>query len=173
VPRSRVEYFVVSLLAEMPGKEGDVQLYAITRYGRLHQYKEVAMVESVPSRGALSNPDDKALVKGLEDQIIDVYGRAIVEIKCSKAEEGQPVLLVRKMLRPQHVESLMAAVNKYRVAKLNLYGNQLGPEGGAKLAKALKTNTSLKELDVASNGLDDSAKQALRAAAGSRVALNL
>ena len=134
----------------MQGKEGQVQLYAIQRDGRLKQYKRVGMVESdMPSRGALSNPDDKALVKGLEDRIIDVYGRAIVEIKCSKAEEGEVVNLNAKMLRPQHVESLMAAVNKYRVTVLDLGSNQLGPEGGAKLAEALKTNTSLKGLSCA------------------------
>jgi hypothetical protein len=165
----RVEYFVFSLLAEMQGKEGQVQLYAIQRDGRLHQCEKVGMVESMmPSRGALSNPDDKALVKGLEDRIIDVYGHAIVEHKCSKAEEGELVELQCKMLRPQHVESLMAAVNKYRVTELNLDGNQLGPKGGKKLAKALKTNTSLKVLHVDHNGLDGSARQALRAAAGSR-----
>ena len=150
MPRSRVEYFVFSLLAEMQGKEGQVQLYAIKRDGRLQQYERVGMLESdMPSRGALSNPDDKALVKGLEDQIIDVYGRAIVEIKCSKAKKGEMVLLAAKMLRPQHVESLMAAVNKYRVTRLWLACNQLGPKGGKKLAEALKTNTSLKELQCA------------------------
>ena len=131
----------------MQGKEGQVQLYAIQRDGELRQYSQVVMVGSdMPSRGALSNPDDKALVEGLEDQIIDVYGRAIVEIKCRKAEEGEAVDLSAKMLRPQHVESLMAAVNKYRVTKLWLSFNQLGPEGGDKLAEALKFNTSLKLL---------------------------
>ena len=155
VPRSRVEYFVFSLLAEMQGKEGQVQLYRIKRDGRLKQYEGVAMVEGwMPSGGALSNPDDKALVKGLEDQIIDVYGHAIVEIKCSKAKEGETVYLDAKMLRPQHVESLMAAVNKYRVADLNLGYNQLGPEGGAKLAEALKSNTSLKRLACAMAALE-------------------
>ena len=129
MPRSRVEYFVFSLLAEMQGKEGEVQLYAIKRDGQLHQYEEVLMFESMmPSRGALSNPDDKALVKGLEDQIIDVYGHAIVEITCRKAKEGEEVRLSCKMLRPQHVESLMAAVNKYRVTELILNSNQLGPD---------------------------------------------
>ena len=134
----------------MQGKEGQVQLYAILQDGRLHQFKSVMMTQSMmPSGGALSNPDDKALVKGLEDQIIDVYGRAIVEITCRKAEEGELVDLGAKMLRPQHVEPLMAAVNKYRVTKLGLAVNQLGPEGGAKLAEALKTNTSLKVLQCA------------------------
>ena len=78
-----------------------------------------------------------------------MYGRAIVEITCRKAEEGEMVYLEAKMLRPQHVEPLMAAVNKYRVTALLLGFNQLGPEGGAKLAEALKTNTSLKELGCA------------------------
>ena len=134
----------------MQGKEGEVQLYAIKRDGQLHQYEEVLMFESMmPSRGALSNPDDEALVKGLEDQIIDVYGHAIVEITCRKAKEGEEVRLSCKMLRPQHVESLMAAVNKYRVTELFLHNNQLGPEGGAKLAEALKTNTSLELLQCA------------------------
>ena len=92
----------------------------------------------------------------------------------------------------------MAAVEKHQVAKLNLDANQLGPEGGAKLAEALKTNTSLKVLQCAmaaprtdaqrsllwprprvtrpplcarrlqSNGLDGSAEQAVRAAWGDR-----
>ena len=63
-----------------------------------------------------------------------------------KAKEGELVLLRGKMLRLQHVESLMAAVNKYRVTELSLSYNQLGPEGGAKLAEALKTNTTLAKL---------------------------
>ena len=160
--RSRVEYFVFSLLAEMQGKEGQVQLYAIFRDGRLEQYAKVQMLESdMPSRGALSNPDDEALVKGLEDRIIDVYGRAIVEIKCSKAKEGEMVRLRCKMLRPQHVESLMAAVNKYRVTKLHLGINQLGPEGGAKLAEALQTNTTLKVLRCALAALSTDAQRSL------------
>ena len=139
----------------MQGKEGQVQLYAILRDGELQQYKRVLMIESdMPSRGALSNPDDKALVEGIQDQIIDVYGRAIVEITCRKAKEGERVLLEAKMLRPQHVESLMAAVNKYRVTKLFLTDNQLGPEGGAKLAEALKTNTTLTSLTCALAALE-------------------
>ena len=115
----------------------------------------------MPSGGALSNPDDEALVKGLEDRIIDVYGRAIVEIKCSKAKEGETVDLNAKMLRPQHVESLMAAVNKYRVTDLHLDYNQLGPEGGAKLAEALQTNTTLKELRCALAALRTDAQRSL------------
>ena len=97
-----------------------------------------------------------------DSQIIDVYVRAIVEIKCSKAEEGEEVLLGAKMLRPQHVESLMAAVNKYRVTKLFLHNNQLGPEGGAKLAEALKTNTSLELLRCALAAPRTDAQRSLR-----------
>ena len=108
------------------------------------------------------------------------------------------VYLNSKLLRPQHVGSLMAAVEKHQVAKLELFGNQLGPEGGAKLAEALKTNTTLRFLECAlaalepmpsarscgrapgvtrpplcarsldDSGLDDSAEQAVRAAWGDR-----
>ena len=48
----------------------------------------------------------------------------------------------------------MAAVEKHQVAKLYLRGNQLGPEGGAKLAEALKTNTSLATLRCALAALE-------------------
>ena len=78
--------------------------------------------------------------------MIDAFGHAIVENTCGKAKEGETVRLGNKLIRPQHVGSLMAAVEKHQVAKLLLGGNQLGPEGGAKLAEALKTNTSLRFL---------------------------
>ena len=150
-PRSRIEYFVFSLLAEMRGQQ--VQLYAIKRDGALWRYPEVkVMFESnMPSGGALSNPNDQALVKGLEDKMIDAYGTAIVELKC-KAAGGGKVNLVRKMLRPQHVGALFAAVGRYHVAELNLDSNQLGDEGGALVAAALKTNTTLIELECAQLG---------------------
>ena len=48
----------------------------------------------------------------------------------------------------------MAAVNKYRVTELILNSNQLGPEGGAKLAEALKTNTALEVLGCALAALE-------------------
>ena len=48
----------------------------------------------------------------------------------------------------------MAAVEKHQVAMLNLACNQLGPEGGAKLAEALKTNTTLTELKCALAALE-------------------
>ena len=51
------------------------------------------------------------------------------------------------MLRAEHVDALAAALAKYEVAKVDLDSNQLGPEGAAKLAEALKTNTTLKVLE--------------------------
>ena len=156
-PRSRIEYFVFSLLAEMQGHE--VQLYAITRDGALRCFPEVEVLseEDMPSGGDLSNAKDRALVKGLEDKMIDAYGTAIVELKC-KAPEFKPwmgseeVNLSGKMLRPQHVGALFAAVQRYRVAELDLTNNQLGAEGGALVAAALKTNTTLTELQCAQLG---------------------
>ena len=150
-PRSRIEYFVFSLLAEMQGHE--VQLYAIKRDGALHRYPKVEVIgeRDMPSGGALSNPNDKALVKELEDKMIDAYGTAIVEVKCKAAGDGK-VDLRCKMLRPQHVGALFAAVERYQVAKLDLTNNQLGAEGGALVAAALKTNTTLTWLRCAQLG---------------------
>ena len=148
-PRSRIEYFVFSLLAEMQGHE--VQLYAIKRDGALHRYPKVQVgsEESMPSGGALSNPNDKALVKDLEDKMIEAYGTALVELKCKAARRGVWVDLSEKMLRPQHVGALFAAVERYQVAELDLQWNQLGAEGGALVAAALKTNTTLRVLRCA------------------------
>ena len=110
-PRSRIEYFVFSLLAEMQGHE--VQLYAIKRDGALNRYPEVKVgrEEAMPSGGDLSNPNDQALVKDLEDKMIDAYGTALVEVKCKAG--GGMVDLRCKMLRPQHVGALFAAVERY------------------------------------------------------------
>ena len=150
-PRSRIEYFVFSLLAEMQGQQ--VQLYAIKRDGALNRYPKVQVhgEKDMPSGGALSNPNDQALVKGLEDKMIDAYGTAIVELKC-KAAGGEEVDLSKKMLRPQHVGALFAAVERYQVTELNLGSNQLGAEGGALVAAALKTNTTLTWLECAQLG---------------------
>mmetsp|Transcript_36933 Transcript_36933/g.93644 ORF Transcript_36933/g.93644 Transcript_36933/m.93644 type:complete len:160 (-) Transcript_36933:84-563(-) len=141
-PRSRIEYFVFSLLAEMWGHK--VQLYAIKRDGALNRYPTVNVLnqKDMPSGGALSNPNDQALVKHLEDKMIDAYGTALVELSC-KAAGGGRVDLSSKMLRPQHVGALFAAAERYQVAELNLRFNQLGAEGGALVAAALKTNTSV------------------------------
>jgi hypothetical protein len=62
----------------------------------------------MPSGGALSNPNDKALVTALEDKMIEAYGTALVGVKC-KAAGGEAVDLGDKMLRPQHVDALFAA----------------------------------------------------------------
>ena len=150
-PRSRVEYFVFSLLAEMQGHE--VQFYAIKRDGALNRYPTVHVPreELMPSGGALSNPNDQALVKGLEDKMIDAYGTAIVEVRCNAGGGGR-VDLRCKMLRPQHVGALFAAVKRYQVAELDLEMNQLGAEGGALVVAALKTNTSLTYLGCAQLG---------------------
>ena len=88
-PRSRIEYFVFMLLAEMRGHE--VQLYAIKRDGALNRYPRVDVVAEncMPSGGDLSNPNDQALVKGLEDKMIEAYGTALVELKCKAAVDGR------------------------------------------------------------------------------------
>ena len=91
-----------------------MQLYAILLDGALHRYPEVQVLgeEYMPSGGALSNPNDKALVMALEDKMIAAYGTALVELKC-KAAGGERVDLRSKMLRPQHVGALFAACLLY------------------------------------------------------------
>ena len=130
-----------------------MQLYAIRLDGALNRYPRVVVgdEDEMPSGGALANPNDKALVTALEDKMIEAYGTALVELKC-KAAGGKKVDLSRKMIRPQHVGALFAGVERYQVAELNLRSNQLGDEGGALVAAALKTNTTLTELECAQLG---------------------
>jgi len=131
----------------MQGREGEVPLYAILRGGGLYQYKKVVMDggSDMPSQGALSNPDDQALVRSIEDAMIEAFGKAIVAPKC-RAGAGGTVDLRRKMLRACHVDALVAAVEECKLAGLDLQVNQLGDEGAEKLAAALRTNTTLTEL---------------------------
>ena len=88
------------------------------------------------------------------------YGRFAPE-SSSLGRAWETVDLKGKMLRPQHLEALMAAVNKYQVTRLKLDCNQLGPEGGAKLAEALQTNTTLKGLVCALAALSTDAQRSL------------
>ena len=115
---------------------------------------------AMPSGGALSNPNDKALVTALEDKMIEAYGTALVEVKC-KAAGGGRVDLGCKMLRPQHVGALFAAVERYKVAELDLAMNQLGAAGGALVAAALETNTTLTTLGCAQLGRPSNQGQGL------------
>ena len=131
-----------------------MQLYAILLDGALHRYPEVKVgsERAMPSGGALSNPNDKALVTALEDKMIEAYGTALVELTCKAAGRRERVNRGGKMLRPQHVGALFAAVERYKVAKLDLMANQLGAAGGALVAAALKTNTTLTTLKCAQLG---------------------
>ena len=134
--------FIYALASEMRSRE--VELYAILRDGKLHQYPRVQIVESfLPSGGALSNEDDRPLVRALEDKMIEVYGKVIVEVKC---KPGSGVDLSAKMLRPMHMEALGEAVARYGVKTLNLGHNQLGDEGAKQLAAALRGNKTLEVL---------------------------
>ena len=122
----------------------EVELYAILRDGKLHQYPKVKIIESfLPSAGALSNEDDRPLVRALEDKMIEVYGKVIVELKC---KPGGKVVLHEKMLRPMHMEALGEAVARYGVKQLYLISNQLGAEGAKQLAAWLRGNETLEVL---------------------------
>ena len=92
--------------------------------------------------------------------MIEAYGTALVELKC-KAAGGEKVDLGQKMIRPQHVGALFAAVERYKVAELDLDNNQLGATGGALLAAALKTNITLTTLRCAQLGRPSNQGQGL------------
>ena len=134
--------FIYALASEMRSRE--VELYAILRDGKLHQYPRVKIFErGMPSGGELSNEDDRPLVRALEDKMIEVYGKVIVELMC---KPGGKVNLRAKMLRPMHMEALGAAVARYGVKELNLNANQLGDEGAKQLAAWLRGNETLEYL---------------------------
>lgn len=148
--RCRVEYFIFMLIAEMRGT-AKVPLYAIKTDGELNQYPEVSVVGGtvMPSGGDLSNPNDKAVVKGLEDTIIEEYGKALAVNKCKEAGAGGTVNLKLKMLRASCVDTLFKAVDEFKVEVLNLNENQMGKEGAKAIGEALAGNQSLKQLGYA------------------------
>ena len=143
-PKSKLN-FIFSLAAEMRGQE-EVELYAIMLGGALQKYPVVQILgeEDMPSGGEFSNPDDKEVVEGLEDKMIEVYGKVIVELKC---KPGGEVNLWAKMLRAVHMEALGEAVARYGVTWLNLDHNQLGDEGAKQLAAWLRGNETLEVLE--------------------------
>ena len=74
-------------------------MYAVTTDGRIHQYPKVTVVrdEYMPSGGDLTNPNDRKLIEGREETILEAYGKAVVVKAC--AEKGGKVDLSAKMLR--------------------------------------------------------------------------
>ena len=112
----------------------------------LHCPFKVFSKDIMPSGGALSNPNDKEVVRKLEDQMIEAYGKTIAVSKC---KVGGEVDLSKKMMRAVHMDALGEALAKFSVVSLNLEHNQLGPTGGAALADAIKGNTTLKSLKCA------------------------
>ena len=171
----RVEYFIFSLAAEMRGREEQfknngvvpgkgAQLYGIKRDGSLEHYPRVMVSgrDDMPSQGALSNPNDKALVQDLEDTMIEAYGKVMVETTC-KAGAGGKASLEMKMIRACHVEALFEAVNKYEVKVLFLSGNQLGDAAAKAIAAMLRTNRSLTRLDLNGNNIGDAGAKAIAA----------
>ena len=123
----------------------EVELYAILVDGRLNQYPEVRVAGAsfMPSGGALSNPNDRASIQGLEDTMIEAYGNAVIVNAC---KAGGAVDLSRKMLRAVHMEALGGALEANQVTSLNLQTNQLGGDAGTGLAKVLESNSSLTEV---------------------------
>ena len=133
----------------MLGRE--VPLYGIARDGSLKQYKEVYYGGNgdLPSDGALSNPNDAAAVKHLEDTMIEAYGKALVVHKCKEVKgSGEAVILGQKLLRGSCVPALAKALNEHKIAKLGLSYNQLAQgDGAARIVEMLQANPQLTGLE--------------------------
>ena len=114
----------------------------------LHRPFQVEYEWAMPSGGDLSNPKDKEVVRKLEDQMIEAYGKTIAVSKC---KVGGEVDLSNKMMRAVHMDALGEALAKFSVVSLKMTNNQLGPTGGATLADAIKGNTTLKSLKCAAS----------------------
>jgi len=155
-------------------KNEKARLFGIKRDGALRQYPKVVVEGNgdMPSQGALSNPNDKALVQALEDTMIEAYVPVIVELKC-KAGAGGQVNLESKMIRDCHAEALCEAVNKYEVKKLHLPDNQLGDVGAQAIAAMLRTNRSLMSLGLHRNKIGAAGEKALRKAVEGREGFTL
>ena len=170
----RIELFIFGLLAEMVGKGEDIQLYVIgdkeqTRRGPIWGFEHVRGFEidgrhhkGLPSEGELSNPNDREVVKGIEDKLIDASGFGIVEHLCQVAGAEAPgrrmVLFNWQILRPMHMETVIVAAYKYGVEKLwfmTYRGDDEAKEaGGLELAKALMAHQSgsLKKIELSRCG---------------------
>ena len=74
----------------------------------------------MPSRGALSNPADKALVKDLEDTMIDAYGHDVVRRAC--AEAPSKISLGAKLLRDRDPAALARRMPRHLGAGLSNSG---------------------------------------------------
>ena len=135
----------------MLGRERYVPLYAIARDGSLKQYENVFYTGDgdLPSDGALSNPNDAAAVKLLEDTMIEAYGKAIVVHECKKkAGSGKTVDLHAKLLRGSCVPALAKALNEHNnIKKLFLSHNHLAQsDGAARIVEMLQANPQLTRL---------------------------
>jgi len=100
--------------------------------------------------------------------MISAYGYEKVWAECAQAEErstksGKPskVGFVFQMLRTEHVPALAEALDKHRIARVELVGNQLGKDGLANLAAALATNVSLTSLELTRSSAGPEGAQAL------------
>ena len=158
----RVEYFIFGLWASMQGTQlriGDqdkpwVHLYGIARNGDIRSFKDIEYTGDgdLPSDGALSNPNDAAAVKVLEETMIEAHAKAIVVIKCKgKAVKayGHPVDLEKKLLRPSHVPALARAVHEHQITWLQLGNNQLSSafgDGAARIVELIQANPQLTQL---------------------------
>jgi len=176
----RCEYLLFSLWAMLRGEEV-VNIYALTANGAIHPYSKVKVLgaQSMPCRGELTVEADREMIRALEDEMVDVYGAAIVEKVCRAERDGGVVDLSNKMLRASSVPSiargLLRASMEHMIKTLDLSSNQLGAEGAAALAPILAGGT-LMALDLRFNDLGPEGARVLApgiAASRSLVAIDI
>lgn len=155
----RIENFIFSLWAEMQPGQQDVQLYAVLLDGQLHQYPKVKVRDAqfMPTGGELTKPEDRTIIKEIEDRMIEAYGVGLVWKACEADDLNGTVELTNKMLRACHMKELgeaLASTNlTMPVTVLNLQANELGVTGIVQLASVLSSESghTLHQVNISAN----------------------
>ena len=150
------------LWAEMEGAE-KVQLYAVSLQGELHQYKKVELFDEgdLPAGGELTVEADRALIHGIQEQMLAAYLPAVIRNQCAGGAGGK-VDLSNKMLDDKAMPALVTALRETRPTRLDIsYSKRLTAAGYGELAAWLATDTALEALNVSYCDFDAAGAAAL------------
>jgi len=87
----------------------------------------------------------------LYDHALGVEEIALLADSLKEADHLHYLILDQVSIRPKAATSLASALHVSNLTYLDLSNNYLGDKGAALLARALKTNSSLKKLILSSN----------------------
>ena len=173
----RLESLVFTLWAELNGDEHAVRFFAASQGGAAlrHFAAGEPLAEAfghLPSDGAVSHSKDLTIIRQLEACTLRAYSDALIVRECRQNGTIDPKGQERRMpsewqgtarlncksIRGDQVITIAKAVRRYRVARLNLGGNVLGPQSTEWLAAMLRSRaSSLVRLDLYDNELGDAA----------------